>query len=191
MALHPSAWRSSGPLVSTKLVGHGPMFPGIRSHSWLAGHAPPAGPRPAWRLPPPLIPLGAFQAASVARSWLMLKFPCSDTLLMVLAIRYRSAVRHTALPHTGSLMPLDEGVRRYVETLHAAGIETYESCEGGDGHCFAEPTVRFYGDRSEGFRALAIAHQHGFPVAAIRRAWPVVDGEPTGPCWEMTFFAKC
>lgn len=96
----------------------------------------------------------------------------------------------TSLPEPESRSPLDEGIRLYVETLHAAGIETYESCEGGDGHCFAEPTIRFAGDRSEGFRALTIARQHDFPVLAIRRAWPIVDGEPTGPCWEMTFSEK-
>lgn len=96
----------------------------------------------------------------------------------------------TALPEPDSLMPLDPGIRAYVETLHAAGIETYESCEGGDGHCYPEPTIRFHGDRSEGFRALTVASQHGFPVNSIRRTWPIVDGEPTGPCWEITFFEK-
>lgn len=96
----------------------------------------------------------------------------------------------TQLPHDESLMPLDPGIREYVETLHGAGIETFESCEGGAGHCFPEPTVRFHGDRNEGFRALAVARQHGFIVTSIRRTWPIVDGEPTGPCWEMTFLEK-
>jgi hypothetical protein len=85
---------------------------------------------------------------------------------------------------------LDPGVRDYVMTLSDAGIETFESCEGGAGHAFSEPTVRFHGDRGEGFRALAIAQQHGFPVCAVRRAWPIVDHEPTGPCWEMTFLVS-
>jgi len=86
--------------------------------------------------------------------------------------------------------PLDAGIAPYVQILHGAGIETYESCEGGEGHCFPEPTIRFHGDRSEGLRALAIAQQHAMPVSSIRRAWPIVDGEPTGPIWEMTFSAK-
>jgi len=47
--------------------------------------------------------------------------------------------------------------------------------------------VRFHGDRAEGFQALALAQRRDLPVAALRRAWPVEDGEPTGPWWELTF----
>ncbi|WP_265516416.1 hypothetical protein [Nitratireductor luteus] len=60
---------------------------------------------------------------------------------------------------------LDAKIAPYVEVLRSAGIETFESCEGGDGHAYPEPTIRFYGDRSEGYRALAVAMQNGLPVA--------------------------
>lgn len=83
--------------------------------------------------------------------------------------------------------PLDPGVRRYVEVLNDAGIETFESCEGGEGHTYPEPTIRFHGDRSEGFKALAVVLQHAFPVRTVRRLWRILDGEPTGPYWELTF----
>ena len=83
--------------------------------------------------------------------------------------------------------PLDAGIAQQVEVLRAAGIETFESCQGGDGHAYPEPTVRFHGDKSEGFKALAVAIQNGLRVASLRRAWPVIDDEPTGPWWEMTF----
>ena len=81
---------------------------------------------------------------------------------------------------------LDKGIREAVLALHAAGIETFESCEGGDGHAFLEPTIRFHGHKSEGFRALAAALEAGLQVSELRRVWPVLDGEPTGPCWELT-----
>src|SRR5437867_3165810 len=81
---------------------------------------------------------------------------------------------------------LDKGIRDAVLTLRAAGIETYESCEGGNGHAFLEPTIRFHGHKSEGFRALAAALQAGLRVSELRRVWPIIDGEPTGPCWELT-----
>jgi len=83
--------------------------------------------------------------------------------------------------------PLDDGIKKYVEVLNAAGIETYESCQGGNGHSYPEPTVRFHGDQIEGFRVLAVARQHDFPVSALRRFWDIIEGEPTGPYWEITF----
>lgn len=83
--------------------------------------------------------------------------------------------------------PLDPGIAREVETLFAQGIETFESCEGGPGHAYPEPTVCFHGDRSEGLRAMSLAMRTGLGVAALRRVWPVIDGEVTGPYWEITF----
>ena len=82
---------------------------------------------------------------------------------------------------------LDPGIRDAVEALAAGGIETFESCQGGHGHAFAEPTVRFHGDVAEGYKALAVAIRAGLPVIDLRRVWPVIDGEPTGPWWELTF----
>jgi hypothetical protein len=85
--------------------------------------------------------------------------------------------------------PLDPGIKVAVEALNAAGVETFESCQGGPGHCYPEPTVRFHGGHAEGFRALAVAMQSGLTVAGLRRVWPVRDNEPTGPWWELTFSA--
>jgi hypothetical protein len=84
---------------------------------------------------------------------------------------------------------LDAGIKPYVAALRAEGVETFESCQGGTGHAFPVPTIRFHGDRAEGFRVLAVAQRHGLPVAELRRTWPVNDGEPTGPWWELTFTA--
>ena len=83
--------------------------------------------------------------------------------------------------------PLDDGIKPYVEALSDAGIETFESCQGGPNHSYPEPTIRFHGDRTAGFKAFAIATERQFPVTALRRIWTVIDGEPTGPYWEMTF----
>lgn len=88
------------------------------------------------------------------------------------------------LPHDHIV---DFGIARAVQALRSAGVETFESCQGGQGHAFAEPIVRFHGDHAEGFRALAVAMKEGLPTDQLRRVWPLVDGEPTGPCWELTF----
>jgi len=82
---------------------------------------------------------------------------------------------------------LDSRIRPIVRILHENGVETFESCEGGKGHVFYEPTVRFHGGKGEGFRALAIALQHGLKVSELRRYYALIDGEPVGPHWEMTF----
>jgi hypothetical protein len=67
------------------------------------------------------------------------------------------------------LATLDAGIAPCVDGLDAKGIEAFESCEGGEGHAFLEPTVRFYGERSEGFRALAAAIERELAVAELRR----------------------
>jgi len=82
--------------------------------------------------------------------------------------------------------PLDPGIENAVLALRRHGVLTFESCEGGVGHAYPEPTVRFHGGTDEGFRALEAAMQEKLPVAELRRVWPIVDGEPTGPWWEIT-----
>jgi hypothetical protein len=85
------------------------------------------------------------------------------------------------------LAGLDAGIAAYVDVLDAAGVETFESCEGGEGHAVPEPMVRFHGNGAEGFRALVVALNAGLPVVDLRRLWQVVDGEPCGPYWELSF----
>lgn len=84
----------------------------------------------------------------------------------------------------------DAGIARYVHVLRREGIETSESCEGGERHIFPEPTIRFFGGKVEGFKAFAIAAAHGLPVVSLRRIWTVDDGELTGPLWEIVFSKK-
>jgi len=83
--------------------------------------------------------------------------------------------------------PLDEGIREIVISLVANGVETFESCEGGEGHAFPEPTVRFEGTDSEGLRAVSVALENGLPVRRLRRVWGIQDNVLHGPWWEMTF----
>jgi hypothetical protein len=85
--------------------------------------------------------------------------------------------------------PIDRGILREVKILRDNGIETFESCEGGRGHSFPEPTVRFHGGQSEGFKALAVALQNGLRVDQLRRYYQIQNGEPAGPYWELTFRA--
>lgn len=90
----------------------------------------------------------------------------------------------------GMFEKIDPGIRPIVQILAQNGVETFESCEGGNGHAFYEPTVRFHGSHAEGFRALSVALQHGLKVCELRRYYSIEDGEPVGPHWEMTFLAE-
>lgn len=96
-----------------------------------------------------------------------------------------AAIDEQAIAKSG--LPLDPGIAEAVRILRAGGVETFESCQGGAGHAFLEPTVRFHGDHSEGFRALAVAMQSGLPVRELRRSWRLEGGDPVGPWWELTF----
>ena len=83
--------------------------------------------------------------------------------------------------------PLDPGIALVVKILMKNGVETFESCQGGNEHTFPEPTVRFHGGRVEGFRAVAVAVMNGLPLVDLRRVWRMTDSELTGPQWELTF----
>lgn len=83
--------------------------------------------------------------------------------------------------------PIDRWISFAVKVLRDGGIETYESCQGGAGHSFPEPTVRFHGTDADGFRALAVVMTFGLPVLSLRRFWVMTYCEPTGPHWELTF----
>lgn len=83
---------------------------------------------------------------------------------------------------------IDVGIRKAVERFQASGIETFESCEGGPGHSYPEPTVAFGGSLEAGWRAVGICFAYGLPIKSLRRVWKVLDRcEPTGPTWEITF----
>lgn len=86
--------------------------------------------------------------------------------------------------------PLDHWISYAVKVLRDAGLETYESCQGGDGHSYAEPAIRFHGTDADGFRALAVTTTFGLPVRALHRSWSINNGYPTGPYWELTFWIR-
>jgi hypothetical protein len=83
--------------------------------------------------------------------------------------------------------PLDPGIAQVVKSFNDAGIQTAESCEGGEGHAYERPTVVLLGGSADGWRALAVCKDLRFPVRSLERVWPIEDGEPRGPWWHVTF----
>lgn len=84
-------------------------------------------------------------------------------------------------------LPLDPGIRHAVLVLRSAGVETFESCEGGQGHSFPDPTIRFHGNAWAGYTAFAVAMEHELPVLELRRVHDVYDGQLVGPWWALVF----
>jgi hypothetical protein len=86
--------------------------------------------------------------------------------------------------------PLNDGIREIVMALASNGVETFEPYEGGVGHSFPGPTVRFEGESSEGLRALSVALENGLPVFRLRRVWGIIDGMIHGPWWERSLIPQ-
>ena len=85
---------------------------------------------------------------------------------------------------------LDEGIRNTVRILIEAGVETFESCQGGPGHSMPEPTVRFHGTIAAGWHALGVCLDNGLPVLALGQYWDINERQPNGPYWQLTFRKK-
>ena len=85
---------------------------------------------------------------------------------------------------------IDKGILSEVLILRKHGVETFESCQGGIGHCFPEPTIKFYGDKNEGIRVAHICLQEDLPIFKIGRSFYVSDGELTTPFWELTLIRR-
>lgn len=72
--------------------------------------------------------------------------------------------------------------------LRAGGVETFESCQGGDGHARPEPTIRFFGNGAAGFHAFAVTNDNGLPVLKLALTYSISDEKLLeSPWWEMTF----
>lgn len=98
--------------------------------------------------------------------------------------------------------PIDLGIVRAVKLLRDAGFHTFEACEGGGDHAYAEPTVRFEGSKECGRRALKLLADHDLPIQRLSRTWSYYElihrfpENPAGgvdrlsPFWEVTFASK-
>ena len=85
---------------------------------------------------------------------------------------------------------LDPGIELFVNILRELGIDTIQSCEGGPGHSYSQPTIDFCGAKYEGFIAYAYAMNCRFPVKDISRVWHSREDGLDGPIWRMTFYRK-
>lgn len=106
-------------------------------------------------------------------------------------------VRHLYMSWDKNILDIiDKGIRPAVAILNNHGFTTFESCEGGNGHCFTEPTVRFYGSEFDLLRAYDICRSYGLNVYEAKRVFikeDVYRGDesknamPIGIAWANPF----
>ena len=85
---------------------------------------------------------------------------------------------------------IDRGIRFAIRVLHAHGLETCQSCQGGKGHSYLEPSVEMGAgaDDAYGFEALAALQAFGLPVSTVGIIWNIKNGVPYEKNWRITFF---
>ena len=102
-------------------------------------------------------------------------------------LRAFPALQQDEKPHDSHL---DHGIAPFVNALRSTGIETTESCESGEGHAYAVPTITFSGTVGEGYRAISVCLNLCLPVMTLARKWDVWKGELDGPEWVLEFSRK-
>ena len=84
-------------------------------------------------------------------------------------------------------LKLDRGIRFAVRVLHARGFETCQSCQGGRGHCYDQPTIDLNatGDDAWGFAAVAALQDYGIQVMDVSLHWNIRHGLPYDRKWRI------
>lgn len=104
------------------------------------------------------------------------------------AKQYREMVDASRFTHAREkIAGLDPEIQTIVNLLRSQGVETCQSCQGGTGHSYPDPTVDFVGTESAGWKALAIAIDFAMPVFELRRKWRIDHTMPTECLWQLVF----
>lgn len=88
---------------------------------------------------------------------------------------------------------IDEGIREAVKILSENGFDTFESCEGGEGHSFDLPIVRFNGNIKNCKQAYTLCENAGLNILTCERVFrktPIYASEkeyPSGYRWDTPF----
>lgn len=89
----------------------------------------------------------------------------------------------------GPVTGCDPGIAGWVNLLRFHGIETVQSCEGGEGHSYREPTIDFLGDPHEGHYVVSLALRVGtfdrLRPWRLSRTWHLSTGEPDELIWQL------
>lgn len=91
--------------------------------------------------------------------------------------------------HPDYEVPWDDIDPEIAAALHALAdyeIDTFSSCQGGDGHGGGMPEILFGGDENAGLYAVWLLEAAGFRVWELSRHWDLDHGLPRRPFWRVT-----
>lgn len=71
-----------------------------------------------------------------------------------------------------------------VRIFREHGVETCQSCQGGEGHSYRYPSVDILNGP---WKALDVANDYGIPVIRIGHLWSIRNGEPEETIWRIEF----
>ncbi len=84
--------------------------------------------------------------------------------------------------------PIDKGILHHVKILKENGVDTFMSCQGGKGHTFSSPTIRFRCTKKEAFKALSVAVDNDLSPMALNEIRLLIGKKIAfGPFWELQF----
>ena len=66
---------------------------------------------------------------------------------------------------------VDEIIKPAVKIMLEHGFHTFESCQGGEGHSFTEPTIRFNGTEFDLIIAYELCKHYKLNVSCVRRVY--------------------
>lgn len=91
---------------------------------------------------------------------------------------------------------IDPLILPVVKILNAHGFKTFESCQGGEGHCYSDATVRFFGTEFDLIRAYEICQCYKLNVYEVKRVFikediyknnNSINRMPIGSAWSKPF----
>lgn len=80
---------------------------------------------------------------------------------------------------------IDPEIAAALHALADYGIDTFSSCQGGEGHTCGMPEILFLGDDHAGLYAVWLLEAAGFRVWELSRHWDLDFGLPRAPFWRV------
>ena len=81
---------------------------------------------------------------------------------------------------------IDPEIAAAVHALADYEIDTFSSCQAGEGHPCTMPEILFHGDEAAGLYAVWLLEAQGFRVWELSRHWDLDHGLPRQPFWRVT-----